>query len=148
MLPELAIRVVKRVTEEPGVLAARWSTTTGSVVIEYEPRQLELLDLMQLIVKIGGLCGVEVDALSRERDAGRQGIFVRETLARFNAALGVWTRGGLDMRTGVPAAMGLGSLLMLMVRRRQIPAWYDLAFWSFVTFCNLNREPIDVQRAG
>jgi hypothetical protein len=148
VLPELATRVVKRVIDEPGVLSARWSTTTGSVVVEYEPRQVELPDLMHLIVKLGGLCGVEVDALSEERAAVRAGIFVRDVLARWNAAVGMWTRGGLDMKTGVPGAMAIGSLLMLALRRRQIPAWYDLAFWSFVTFCNLNREPIDDKRAG
>ncbi len=148
LLPEVTTRVVKRIGEEPGVIDARWSTTTGSLVIEYDPRSIELPELVQLIVKIGGLCGVEADV---ESDAGatvEQGVVVRDVLARWNQLLGAWTKGAIDLRTTVPATMAVGSMLMLMLRRRQIPAWYDLAFWSFVTFSNLNaRKPVDDARA-
>jgi hypothetical protein len=143
-MPEITTRVAEGVEREPGVLGARWSTTTGSVVVDYEPRRIELPELVQLIVRLGGLCGVEVDADSGEAPIAMQGTVVREMLARANDLLGLWTKRTLDLRTAVPATMGLGSILMLLLRRRQMPAWYDLAFWSFVTFCNLNaRKDVD-----
>jgi hypothetical protein len=27
---------------------------------------------------------------------------------------------------------------MLLAGKRLVPAWYDLLFWGFVSFCNLN----------
>jgi hypothetical protein len=148
-LPDVATRVVKSIEEEPGVISARWSTTTGSLVVEYEPRRIELPELVQLIVEIGGLCGVAADVESDGRAPVDQGAAVRAVLARCNQMLGAWTKGAIDLRTTVPATMAIGSMLMLMLRRRQIPAWYDLAFWSFVTFSNLNaRKPVDDARAA
>lgn len=138
VLPEVATRVVTSILERPGVVGAHWSATTGSVVVDYEPRRIGLPELVQLIVKISGLCGVEADEGLEHLGAVAQGTAVRQLLHGWNDLVGAWTKGVLDLKTAVPATMAVGSFLMLLLRRRQIPAWYDLAFWSFVTFCNLN----------
>jgi hypothetical protein len=37
---------------------------------------------------------------------------------------------------------------MLFAGRRLVPAWYDLLFWSFVTFVNLNPPQQAAPRDG
>jgi hypothetical protein len=133
--------VADKVRGEDGVLSAAATSLTGSLLVEYDARKVQLPWLVQLIVKLGGLDGLEVD--HDGRPLAPQGPAIRGALDRWNAALVAASRGRLDAKTAVPGTLaGLGALALLL-GPRSVPRWYDLFFWSFVTFVNLNPAALD-----
>jgi hypothetical protein len=140
VLPEVAGEVVDRVSAEPGVTSATVSPITGSVLVLYDPHETQILPLLRTIVVTGGLAGLAVDHV--EPIAGAPpGDRVRDLLGRLDARVREVASGHVDLRTAVPATLvllGLHKLLTGVVRE---PEWYDLVFWSFVTFSNLNPRP-------
>jgi hypothetical protein len=146
VLPDVADAVAQRMREEPGVGCVENSTRTGSLVIVYEPRTIQLPRVVELLVRTGGLHGLEVD-LGAER-TGREppGLFVREVLDKWNQLASKLADGRIDLKTGVPGMLAAAGLGILLFGKRRTPEWYDLLFWSFVTFVNLN--PKDASRGS
>jgi len=138
VLPEVGEEVAHRVAEEHGVTSATASPVTGSLLVLYEPRELQLPRLIHLLVRAGGLHGIEVDAANDWQHAPEDGAKVRAAFAKVNDALRAATSGTIDMKVAVPGTLAGTGLLMFLAGRRRIPEWYDLLFWAFVTFSNLN----------
>lgn len=141
ILPEVAGEVVDRIREEPGVSSATASALTGSVLVLYDPAETQILRLLRAIVLTGGLAGLAVDRRDAEptRPPGDR---VRDALRGLDARIRGAAGGKADLRVAVPstlAVLGLGKLLTGGATR--VPEWYDLLFWSFVTFSNLNPRP-------
>jgi heavy-metal-associated domain-containing protein len=127
--------VAARLRAEAGVEAATVATLTGSLLVAYRPRELQLPRLVELIVRAAGLEGLEPE---QGAPSSAQGAAVRDALGRWNDAMLEASRGRLDARTGVPATLaGLGVLRFVLGPRR-LPEWYDLLIWSFTTFTSLN----------
>jgi hypothetical protein len=139
VLPEVADSVVTSISEEPGVQEVTASPVTGSLLVVYEPRELQLPRLVQLLVRAGELGGIEVDASEDWSKHPTQGTRVRETVGAWNEAVQKMTGGKLDLRAAVPGSLAATGAAMFLAGRRRIPEWYDLLFWAFVTFSNLNR---------
>jgi Heavy metal associated domain 2 len=133
--PPVGAEVAERVRVEPGVEAATIAERTGSLLVEYRPRELQLPKLIEIILKVGGL---ETVAADRGLVGAPQGEQVREVLGRWNEQVIGVTRGRVDTRTAVPGTLASLGLLRLLTGPRTMPEWYDLLFWSFVTFVNLN----------
>jgi hypothetical protein len=133
---ELAHAVATKLREEEGVHGAEATPFTGSMLVEYDARRIQLPWLVQLVVKLGGLDGLEVDHDGRPIRA--QGPAVRNALDRVNNALLDATRGRIDTKTAVPATLAGLGIYALFFGRRRLPEWYDLLFWSFTAFVNLN----------
>jgi hypothetical protein len=138
VLPEVAKDVAALLGEEAAVLGVQISPVTGSMVISYDPLRLELPSLVSRLVRSAGLHGIKADVSEDDLAGGTQGARVRQRAASFNEALGKLTTGSLDMRTAVPGTLVAGGLAVLLFGQRQTPQWYDLMFWAFVTFVNLN----------
>jgi Heavy metal associated domain 2 len=134
----LAESVVESLTRETGVLEARVSATTGSLIIRYDTHILQLPRLIHAVLEAGGWSGVAVDAPLFGLPTMAGGDRIRAALAKVNETLELETGGKLDMRTAVPGTLAGLGLLFFLFRSRRIPEWYDLFFWSFVTFVNLN----------
>jgi len=147
VLPEVADQVALRVREEPGVTSATTTEVTGSLLVLYDPAQTQILRLLRAIVLTGGLAGLEVDhAAPAETTA--PGDRLRGALGRLDARVREVASGKVDLRTAVPgtlALLGLGKLLGGNLRQ---PEWYDLVFWSFVTFSNLNPRAVETRAAA
>ncbi len=127
-------QVAERLKAEAGVTTASVSQRTGSLLVEYRPRELQLPRLVEIILRLGGLDGIAADRGARP---GLQGPAVRNQLDAWNQLLLDATHGRADARTAVPAALaGLGVLTFLF-GERGLPKWYDLFFWSFTTFVNM-----------
>jgi hypothetical protein len=139
VLPEVAQQVVDTISAEPGVRAVTASPVTGSLLVVYEPRELQLPRLVQLLVSAGELGGIEVDAKEDWSKHPTQGTRVRETMGAWNDSLRKLTAGKVDLRTAVPGSLAATGAMMFLAGRRRIPEWYDLIFWAFVTFSNVNR---------
>jgi hypothetical protein len=146
VLPDVADEVAERVGSEPGVTHVKAGRLTGSLLIVYEPRQLQLPRLVQLLVRAGGLRGVEVDSNAQWEAQPTQGVRVRRSLGAANESVRRKTGGAVDLRAAVPGTLAAAGAAMFFAGRRRIPEWYDLLFWAFVTFSNLNRP--DERSAG
>lgn len=141
VLPEVAEEVAQRVGEEHGVSSAAMSPVTGSLLVTYDPRELQLPRLIHLLVRVGGLHGIEVDAANDWQHKDEDGVRVRAFFGQINDAVRAATSGTLDMKVAVPGTLAGTGLLMFLAGRRRVPEWYDLLFWAFVTFSNLNPRP-------
>ena len=137
VLPEVADEVTTRLGEEPGVVEVKSSRVTGSLLVTYDPRALQLPRLVQVLVRIAGLHGLEIDA-RHDPNAPEDGARVRQALGLLNRALVGKSGGRVDLKVAVPGTLGSLGVAMLLGGRRRVPEWYDLIFWSFVTFRNLN----------
>jgi hypothetical protein len=133
--PALGGEVAEKLRAEAGVESALVSNLTGSLLIEYRAREVQLPRLVQIIMRLGGLDGIAAD---RGAPPPLQGPLVRDALGGWNESLLDVTRGRLDARTAVPGTLAGLGLLTLLFGNRRLPEWYDLLFWSFVTFVNLN----------
>jgi len=138
VLPEVASEVVASLSAEPGVREVQSSPVTGSLLVIYEPRELQLPRLVQLLVRAGELGGIEVDASEDWSKHPTQGARVRETVSAWNESIQKLTGGKVDLRAAVPGSLAAAGAAMFLAGRRRIPEWYDLLFWGYVTFTNLN----------
>jgi hypothetical protein len=137
VLPEVAESVVARVREEAGVTEASASPVTGSVLVLYDPAETQILRILRTIVLTGGLAGIEVDRVEpepRPPPGGR----LRDALGKLDARVREVSGGELDLRVAIPGTLALLGVRKLLSGPPRIPEWYDLLFWSFVTFSNLN----------
>ena len=141
ILPEVAGEVASRVRKEPGVSSATASALTGSVLVLYDPAETQILRLLRAIVLTGGLAGLEVDKRDVEASA-LPGDRVRDVLRSIDARIRAVAGGKADLRVAVPSTLALLGLSKLLTgTTTPAPQWYDLLFWSFVTFSNLNPRP-------
>lgn len=138
VLPEVAADVVQRLREEAGVTRAEAASLTGSVVIEYRPGEVQLTRIVQLLVRLGGLHGLEVDTATDPDEVPRPGTRVRDALDSWDRAVRRASRGQLDLRVALPGALVVVGVGAFLFGKRRAPEWYDLLLWSFVTFVNLN----------
>jgi len=143
VLPEVAHDVAQRLREEEGVTRVDGSGRTGSLVIEYRPETIQLSRIVQLLVRLGGLHGLEVDVNGDGSNVPQPGRRVRELLGDWDSVLRRAADGNLDLRTLVPGGLALAGIGTFLFINRRMPYWYDFLFWSFVTFVNLNptKEP-------
>ena len=138
-LPEIGAQVASRLLEEEGVTEASASPVTGSVLVLYDASVVQLPRLVAIIVRVGGLHGVALDTPDDWPELPNGGARVRAKFAELNAGVHRKSRGRIDLKVAVPAALsGTGLLMFLGGRRRRIPEWYDLMFWGFTAFINLN----------
>lgn len=142
-LPEVADEVVASISAEPGVRDVQSSPVTGSLLVLYEPRELQLPRLVQLLVRAGELGGIEVDAGEDWSKHPTQGTRVRETVAAWNESLQKLTGGKLDLRAAVPGSLAAAGAAVFLSGRRRMPEWYDLLFWAYTSFTNLNQPGQD-----
>ena len=138
VLPEVGEDVAQRIAEETGVLGASVSHVTGSLLVSYDPRALQLPRLIALMIRMGGLHGLEVDSPEAWMDAPSDGLRVREAFAKANDTIRAMSSGKVDMKVALPGTLAGAGLLMFLSGNRRVPEWYDLIFWGFVTFSTLN----------
>jgi hypothetical protein len=127
--------VARQLGDEDGVVSVAATAKTGSLLVTYEAAKVQLPWLVQLIVRLGNLEGLEVDNNGKPIKLG--GPALREAMERWNNTLVDATNGRLDTRTALPATlMGLGVMKLAFGKWRS-PEWYDLMIWSFTMFVNL-----------
>jgi hypothetical protein len=144
VLPDVGHAVSLHLAELDGVLEARAAALTGSLLVRYEPTAIELPRLVATIVRLGGLHGIALEAAEDWESRPTPGATVRRALGALDQRARAATSGRIDLRAAVPAALAGTGLAMFLAGRRRIPEWYDLLFWGFVTFCNMNPPVRDV----
>lgn len=136
--PEIGEEVARVVGEEPGVTSAKATALTGSLLVTYDPRIIQLPKLVQTLIRLGGLHGIAVDESDAWRDHPDQGRRVRAAFNAANDALLGGSRGAIDMRTLLPAALAGTGVALFLSGRRRAPEWYDLLNWALQMFWNVN----------
>ncbi|HEY1695292.1 MAG TPA: hypothetical protein VGG39_24155 [Polyangiaceae bacterium] len=146
--PAVTDEVLARLREEPAVTSTTSSALTGSILVLYDPEALQLPKLVQIIVVTGGLSGLEFDAANDWMQKPPTGDRLRGAIGVFNERMREATGGRMDGRVVVPAALLAGGLSLLF-KRPMLPNWFDLTFWAYTTFNNMNpakpprRQPAD-----
>lgn len=140
VMPEVADEVVARLREEAAVTGVEASPVTGSLLVLYNPGALQLPRLVQLIVRTGRLAGLEVDASEDWTKREPPGERLRVAIEQLNLRMREATGGRVDGRVAVPAALLVGGLGLLL-RAPIVPNWWDLTFWAYTTFHNMNPHP-------
>ena len=135
--------VAEQLRGEEGVTAVTSAALTGSLLVEYDAQTVQLPWLVQLIVQIAGLEGIAAD---HKELVPLDGKAIRATTGRWNDNITRLT--GVDARVAVPGTLAGLGILTLLFGRRQMPVWYDLLFWSFVTFQNLNHAKVEPTEAN
>jgi hypothetical protein len=138
--------IAERLDKEPGVTSVEAVQKTGSLLVTYDAHQLQLPTLVQAIVKLAGLDGVEVDHDGKLIQPS--GPAVRNTFDRWNRALMEASRGHVDAKVAMPGVLASLGVLKLLFGNRRLPEWYDLMFWSFTAFINLNPPEMVIANDG
>ncbi|HEY8041237.1 MAG TPA: hypothetical protein VIF15_15630 [Polyangiaceae bacterium] len=140
VMPEVADEVAAKLREEPAVTATETSRVTGSLLVTYDPGALQLPRLVQIIVRAGGLGGLEVDASGDWTTREPPGERIRVAFEQLNQRMREVSGGRLDGRVAVPGALLAGGMALLFTRP-MLPNWWDLTFWAYTTFHNMNPHP-------
>ena len=140
VMPEVADEVAVRLREEPAVTGAEPSRITGSLLVLYDPGRLQLPRLVQIIVRTGHLSGLEVDATEDWTKREAPGERLRVAIGGLNRRMREASGGRLDGRVAIPAALLAGGIGLLL-RAPIVPNWWDLTFWAYTTFHNMNPPP-------
>ena len=160
----LAGEVERTLTALQGVRHVETSTTTGSVLVLYEPHLLASLDVeavgsvMDLAKVLGLSCeDVDMDALqhwlyaapngTRAETPTALGSHITAFLDNMNAGVTQITRGWGELRTLVPLTLAfLGLRSLLFTENLPFPTWYDYLWFAFGTFVVLNAPEITRER--
>lgn len=152
----LAGQVERTLTALQGIRHVETSTTTGSVLVVYEPLLLASLDsaavgrLLALAETLGlSFEAVDMDELQRWLHAVMHGTpsEMPTTLGSGMAASGGSMNAGVtevtggwgELRTLVPLTLAfLGLRSLLLTPQLPFPAWYDYLWFAFSTYMVLN----------
>jgi hypothetical protein len=154
----LAAEVERTLAALEGVCHVETSTTTGSVLVLYEPRLLASLDLEAVgaLRELAHMLGLSFedgdrDLLRHWVHAAANGTGPRaetpttlgSTITGFfdavNAGVTQITNGWGDLQTLVPLTLAfLGLRSLLLTDNLPFPTWYDYLWFAFSTFVVLN----------
>jgi len=143
--PARAREVEHQVTGLKVVRRAEVSPVTGSLLVTYDPDDLESLEelgrrlipeleLTTLTASSDPAPDMDMDVVTPSMVAGIMG-----HLRTMNANVRT-TTGGLDLRILVPALLVLLGVKKLVTDREKTPTWYNYFWFAFGTFCTLNRR--------
>jgi hypothetical protein len=127
-----------------GVLRVVHSPFTGSVLIEYEPGQVEPDALLARASQAAGLDGV-VDEASLPRDTSAPARNLAVGARVLNEVTRALSGGRTDLNLLVPAAL-FGAAIASFLKEPVLPRWDNLLWWSYSTFRDLNHDA--VKQAG
>src|SRR5215475_2765406 len=152
----LAEEVERTLTALQGIRHVETSTTTGSVLVLYEPYLPASLDLeavgslMELANTLGlAFEDVEMDALQHWLHAAANGTRADTPTAlgnnitaffdNVNTSVTQLTGGWGELRTLVPLTLAfLGLRSLLVTENLLFPTWYDYLWFAFSTFAMLH----------
>ena len=140
----------------PSALAARraaeavagfrsWShnAKTGSVVIEYDPHQVDPDELLQHVARKGGFRGLE-NATRGRRNRHDLVKTVLDTVQSVNQVVGELTGERGDLREVVPVALLATSVVSFVLneKRGRLPQWESALYHSYRVFMHWHRDEV------
>ena len=147
-VPEAARRLEAACGEVPGVRAIELRPAARSIILRYNPAELEpqrLLDEVHLTASVK-LVEEGAHLQAREPDGTAVGQSVLGAFGVANTRVRKVTRGIVDLRDAFPLALlGLGIRRVIQGNLEAVP-WYVLLFYGYATFSDLHgrrRSPVE-----
>ena len=152
----LAAEVERALGALVGIRHVETSTTTGSVLVFYEPHLLESLDIEAFVPLLGlaGRLGLSVDDMDMDEiqdwlymaangtqpgPSSMPGNGLATWLNGVNAGVTQVTGEWGELRTLVPLTLAfLGVRSLLLTEQLPFPAWYDYLWFAFSTYMMLH----------
>ena len=127
----------------PGFRSWSLNPKTGSVVIEYDPGELEADDLLKHIAKSAGLQGVEIST-SRKMNREELVSTFLDSVQGVNQVASQLTGERADLRELVPAALAAVSVVSLVFNedRGLLPFWSSALYHSYRVFMQWHRPEV------
>lgn len=127
----------------PGFRSWAHNPKTGSVVIQYEPGEVEADDLLKHIAKSAGMRGVEV---ATPHKATRQEVVSNflDFVESVNQTCSHLTGGRVDLREIGPVALAAISVVSFILNeeRGRLPQWSSALYHSYRVFMHWHRPEV------
>lgn len=127
----------------PGFRSWAHNAKTGSVVIQYEPGEVEADDLLRHIAKSAGMRGVEVATPHKATREELVSSFI-EKVRGANQTVSHLTGGRADLREITPAALAVVSVISFIVNdeRSRLPHWMSALYRGYRIFMHWHRPEV------
>jgi hypothetical protein len=123
-----------------GVSRSVYSATSGSLLVEYEPAEVSVGELLALLIEAGGFAGA-VDESDRRRSPRAPGDAVLGGAERLSQTIAELSGGRADLRLLVPLALAsVSAYSLLRGPGPRLPRWDNLLWWSYSLFTDLHRR--------
>lgn len=129
----------------PGIREVQLNRRTGSLVIRYDPAELDAPELIELARAANLLA---LDALAADRSAARRmppsqiAQRIQRTFGEVDVRLAELTNGRWDLRTVVPFVFGTLAARQILRDFGQVGAapWYVFAWYAYDSFWKMNHD--------
>jgi Heavy metal associated domain 2 len=112
-----------------GVRSASFDARTGSLLVEYEPREV---GINALVARIGELSGLEVLSPSADGSAADR---IQRFARKLDAATRSLTGNRLDLGVVIPGGLvGVAVYSFLKSSHTRVPRWDSLVYWAYSVF--------------
>jgi hypothetical protein len=139
--PEVVVRVQAAVEALPGITRFSPSRRTGSLLIEYQPGQVEPDDVLGAIADAADMQWLGEGTVRARHQPGLVAVGVAREL---NAITMELTGARADLRTLVPTALAaLAGYSFAYGKEPRMPRWDNLLYWSYNIFVSLHRREIE-----
>lgn len=134
-----------------GVLDARVTPASASVVVRYNPAEVDL-DTLLSAARAAGLLDVDstqIGSTDADLPLSLSAQRIKRTFHEVDVQLGRVTGGQWDLRSTFPVLLGLLAVRQILAGGLQLGAipWWVLAWYSFDSFYKLNQERQRASRA-
>lgn len=158
--PAKLTRLVERLSSVEGVFEVQARPFTGSVLVEYDPDLLDHRDLLAVMRLETGIEKVlrpgeedpeEIEALATI--AATRGSVVARAMSSGFKSLNMDILRATDGRVDLGSILALGFLSagaaeVAATRKLPAPPWFNLAWWAFRTFTELEKPAIATTVGG
>jgi hypothetical protein len=119
---------------------------TGSVVVQYDPGEIEADDLLKDIVKGAGLRGIEIPASRKMTREELVGGFLNGVQG-VNQAVSHLTGDRADLRELTPLALAAASVAALILNKNRglLPSWGSSLYHSYRIFMQWHKKEAGVR---
>jgi hypothetical protein len=134
-----AERTKTGLAQTPGVLSAIHDPRTGSLLVKYEPRDL---DVNRLITRIGELSGLSCVTTSARTPAGTAAHIVT-AVRKVDQLTESLTGGRLSLGELVPASLvAFGVYSFFKSSHARVPRWDSLIYWAYSVFVHTHSDAV------
>ena len=138
------LKAAKKVAESvPGFLSWNYNPKTGSVVVKYDPAELDADDFLKHIAKHASLGEIEQSSNSKRSRQELVGAFL-DTVQGIDRVVAQMTHEKADLRELVPIALVATSVVSFIVNDPQsrLPNWFSSLYRSYRVFMHWHRTEV------
>jgi Heavy metal associated domain 2 len=113
-----------------GVRSVGHDARTGSLLVEYEPRDINANELLARIEELSG-----IDLVDDAPSPGNASLRIRQFMRKLDCATRSFTGSRLDLGVLVPGGLvGVAVYSFFKSSHTRLPRWDNLAYWAYSIF--------------